>query len=84
MKKLKIKSGDKVEVISGSNKGKKGTVLKIDAKNFKIKIEGVNVQTNYDKKDGLTQKEGFIHYSNVKTIEAKSKTSSKKSSAKTK
>lgn len=78
--KLKVKKGATVQVITGSDKGKKGSVLAIDAKNMKVKVQGVKVQTHYDKKDGLLKKEGFIDYSNVKLVEAavKEKKTSKK------
>ncbi len=53
---------------------------------MKIKIQGVKVQTHYDKKDGLLKKEGFIDYSNVKLVESavKEKKATKKASAKSK
>ncbi|NUN07288.1 MAG: KOW motif-containing protein [Bdellovibrio sp.] len=78
--KLKIKKGATVQVITGSDKGKKGSVLSVDAANMKIQVQGVKVQTHYDKKDGLLKKEGFIDYSNVKLVEAatKEKKTSKK------
>ena len=81
MLKLKIKKGDSVQVITGSDKGKKGTVLEIDKSAMRIKVEGVKVQTHYDKKDGLLKKEGFIDYSNVKLVEKATK--EKKASKKT-
>lgn len=87
MVKLKIKKGDKVQVITGSDKGKKGTVVEVSPTAMKIKIEGVKVQTHYDKKDGLLKKEGFIDYSNVKLVEktaTKEKKAAKKSAAKSK
>lgn len=68
--KLKIKKGATVQVITGQDKGKKGSVLAIDSAAMKIKVQGVKVQTHYDKKDGLLKKEGFIDYSNVKLVEA--------------
>lgn len=71
--KLKIKKGDQVQVITGSDKGKKGAVLEVKPLAMKIKIQGVKVQTHYDKKDGLLKKEGFIDYSNVKLVEAAAK-----------
>lgn len=77
--KLKIKKGATVQVISGSDKGKKGTVLAVDPTSMKIQIEGVKVQTHYDKKEGLLKKEGFIDYSNVKLVEAASKETKKTS-----
>ncbi|MEK2644514.1 KOW motif domain-containing protein [Bdellovibrio sp. BCCA] len=76
--KLKIKKGATVQVITGSDKGKKGSVLAVDAKNMKVQVQGVKVQTHYDKKDGLLKKEGFIDYSNVKMVEAAAKKTSKK------
>lgn len=68
--KLKIKKGDTVQVIAGAEKGKKGTVVQVDPKALKIKIEGVKVMTHFDKKDGLLKKEAFIDYSNVKLVSA--------------
>lgn len=82
MLKLKIKKGDKVQVIAGSDKGKKGTVLEVSPTAMKIKVEGVKVQTHYDKKDGLLKKEGFIDYSNVKLVEAKAKAAKTEKKAK--
>ncbi len=69
MTKLKIKKGATVQVITGQDKGKKGSVIEVDPKNFMVKIQGVKVQTHFDKKEGLLKKEGFIHYSNVKLLE---------------
>ena len=83
---LKIRKGDTVQVISGADKGKKGTVIEVKPSALKIKIQGVKVQTHYDKKDGLLKKEGFIDYSNVKLVETatKEKKAVKKTAAKTK
>ena len=86
MIKLKIKKGATVQVISGSDKGKKGTVLAVDANAMKILVQGVKVQTHFDKKDGLLKKEGFIAYSNVKLLDApakEKKTSKKAAKSKT-
>lgn len=68
MIKLKIRKGDTVQVITGSDKGKKGEVLAVDPTGLKIKVQGVKVQTHFDKKEGLLKKEGFVDYSNVKLI----------------
>ncbi len=77
--KLKIKKGDIVTVIAGSNKGKTGKVLEIDALNFRIKVEGVNLAKKHTKpsqknpQGGITTKEAAIHYSNVMLMDAKGK-----------
>ena len=80
MLKLKIKKGDSVVVITGADKGKKGTVLEVDKKNLRLKIEGIRVMTHFDKKEGLLKKEGFIDYSNVKSAQASKESKSKKTS----
>ncbi len=77
--KLKIKKGATVQVIAGADKGKKGSVVAVDQVNMKVQVQGVKVQTHFDKKEGLLKKEGFIDYSNVKLIEAAAKKTSKKS-----
>ncbi len=68
--KLKIKKGDMVEVIAGSSKGTKGSVLLMNRDSLKVKVQGVNVQTHFDKEKGLLKKEGFIDYSNIKLVES--------------
>jgi large subunit ribosomal protein L24 len=85
--KLKIKKGATVQVIAGSEKGKKGSVLEINPLKFLAKVQGIRIQTHYDKKEGLLKKEGFIHYSNLKLVEAaatqtKTKAKSKSAAAK--
>ncbi len=80
--KLKIKKGATVEVTAGSDKGKRGAVLEITRSPLKIRIQGVRMQTHFDKEDGLNTKEGFIDYSNVKLIEqAAAKKAKKKKKA---
>jgi large subunit ribosomal protein L24 len=85
--KLKIKKGATVQVIAGQDKGKKGTVMEVNATKMGLVVQGVRVQTHYSKQDGLQKREGLIHYSNVKLVTAapsqgkaskKTKTASKK------
>ncbi len=86
MIKLKVKKGSTVQVVTGSDKGKKGTVLDVQPLKMKVKVQGVRMQTHYSK-EGLETKEGFLDYSNVKLIsEAKkeAKKTSKKTSSKSK
>jgi large subunit ribosomal protein L24 len=80
--KLKIKKGATVQVITGSDKGKSGKVLEIKTEPLKIKVQGVKVQTHFDKKDGILKKEGFIDYSNVKLVAASEKVTKKKAKKK--
>jgi large subunit ribosomal protein L24 len=48
-KKLHIKTGDTVVVISGKDKGKKGPVLSANPKAGKVLVEGVNIVTRHTK-----------------------------------
>ncbi|MGZ5278596.1 MAG: KOW motif-containing protein [Pseudobdellovibrionaceae bacterium] len=68
--KLKIRKGATVQVIAGQDKGKKGTVISVDAVKMKIKVQGIKVMTHFDKKDGLKEKEAYFDYSNVKLLDA--------------
>lgn len=67
--KLKIKKGATVQVIAGGEKGKKGTVMEVNPTRMKVRVQGIRVQTHYDKKEGLLKKEGYLDYSNVKLLE---------------
>jgi large subunit ribosomal protein L24 len=86
--KLKIKKGSTVQVIAGAEKGKKGTVLEVLPTKMALRVQGIRVQTHFDKKEGLLKKEGLINYSNVKLLDApaapakSSKTKSKSSASK--
>lgn len=67
--KLKIKKGSSVQVISGAEKGKKGTVLEINPGKMLVRVQGIRMQTHFDKKEGIQTKEGLIHYSNLVLVE---------------
>lgn len=67
--KLNIKKGATVQVIAGGEKGKKGTVMEVNPTKMQVRVQGIRVQTHFDKKDGLLKKEGYIHYSNLKLVE---------------
>lgn len=84
-KKLKIKKGASVEVIAGGDKGKTGVVLFVDERKLKVQVQGVRMQTHYDKQEGLVRKEGLIDYSNIKLTAAapvKKKAAKKKAATK--
>lgn len=67
--KLKITKGSTVQVLTGSDKGKKGLVLEINKDSLKIKVQGVRMMTHFDnKEEGPKKSEGFIDYSNVKLV----------------
>ena len=74
-----IKKGFKVKVLTGKDKNKEGEVIEIDRPNNRAKVKEINmikkhVKTTKEKKGGIFPKEAFIHLSNLRLIEEKSKT----------
>lgn len=57
---MKIKTNDKVIVISGKDKGKTGKVMSADPKGMKVIVEGVNVATKHQKPRKQGQDGGII------------------------
>ena len=65
-----IRKGDKVIVISGSDKGKQGSVLKVFPKQNRALVQGVNVVKRHQRQTqkqqaGIVTKEAPIHLSNI-------------------
>lgn len=60
-KKLHVKKGDTVVVISGKDKGKKAKVLVAMPKDQKVIVEGVNMSTKHKKPSKGNQQGGIIH-----------------------
>ncbi len=79
MSKIKIKKGDTVRVISGSQKGAEGSVLTIIKEKNKAIIEGVNLVKKHNKpsaqnpQGGITEKEAPIDISNLSILTADGK-----------
>lgn len=80
---MKIRVGDKVEVIAGKDKGKQGEVLQILKNENRVIVEGVNKVTKHikpsqmDPEGGIVSREAPIHISNVAIYDAKAKSISK-------
>lgn len=72
---MKIKTGDKVRVMRGKDKGKEGTVTKVFPKLDKVIVEGVNLVKKHQKPDnanpqgGIISKEAPLHVSNVMILD---------------
>jgi large subunit ribosomal protein L24 len=71
-KRIKIRKGDTVKVISGGGRGKTGRVLEIDRERGRVTVEGVALIKRHTRpnpqrgiKGGIAEKEGSIHVSNV-------------------
>jgi large subunit ribosomal protein L24 len=74
-KKLHIKKGDNVIVISGESKGQKGRVLEVIRDKSRAIVEGVNMVSKHSKPNaqnpqgGIIKKEATIHISNLMLVD---------------
>ena len=77
-KKLHIKKGDTVVVITGNSKGQKGRVLEVIRKTDRAIVEGVNLMKKHTKPNatspqgGIIEQEATIHISNLMLVDPKS------------
>lgn len=61
MSKMKIKKGDTVKVIAGTDKGTTGKVFAVDHKKNTVLVEGVNMITKHTKPSAANQQGGIVH-----------------------
>ena len=70
----KIRKNDKVIVVAGKEKGKIGTVLKVDSEKRRIIVEKVNMIKRHARpsakapQGGIIEKEAPLHISNVMIV----------------
>ncbi|MFA5504411.1 MAG: 50S ribosomal protein L24 [Vulcanimicrobiota bacterium] len=88
---MHVKKGDKVVVLTGRDRGKQGTILEVLPKKERVVVDGVNIVKKHQKPRPPAEPEGGIkdipapiHVSNVKKVEAKSKSTAKKKASKKK
>ena len=73
----KIKSGDRVVLLAGKDKGRQGKVTKVMPKADKLIVEGLNMVKRHtkasqtDPKGGIKNKEAAVHVSNVAIVDSK-------------
>jgi len=82
---LKIRTGDRVQVISGKDRGKIGRVLRVEPTKERLYVEGLNMVKRHTRPQqaagtsaqtaaqlgGVIEREGPIHISNVMLLDAK-------------
>ena len=75
-KKLHIRKGDMVRVLSGNDQGKEGKVLRVFPNKERVIIEGVNVHIRHTRPNqlypqgGRIEQESTIHVSNVMPLDS--------------
>ena len=83
--KTHVKKGDNVEVISGNHSGSSGKILQVLTAKNQVVIEGVRIIKKHQRKSQdrpqgeIVQREGPIHFSNVKLVEVAEKPKTRKS-----
>jgi large subunit ribosomal protein L24 len=80
---LKIHKDDQVQVMAGKDRGKRGRVLRVDAKHERVYVEGLNMRKRHIRPQqvadtmrgqtvgGVIDSEGPIHVSNVMLLDPK-------------
>ncbi|HTW41388.1 MAG TPA: 50S ribosomal protein L24 [Solirubrobacteraceae bacterium] len=84
---LKVRKGDRVQVISGKDRGKSGRVLRVEPTKERLYVEGLNMTKRHIRPKetssgasgqnvgaqlgGVVDLEGPIHISNVMVVDAK-------------
>jgi large subunit ribosomal protein L24 len=78
----KIKKGDKVIVITGRDKGRKGEVLRVDPASDRAVVQGVALAKRHTKQTakvqgGIVSKEAAVHVSNLAHVDPKTGTATR-------
>jgi len=74
IKKVHVKTGDTVVVLSGKNRGKKGKVMAVSPKEGKVIVENVNMVSKHVKprkmgdQGGIIKAEGAMYASKVQIV----------------
>jgi large subunit ribosomal protein L24 len=72
--KTHVKKGDEVEIIAGNHKGKRGTVMLVNAAKSQVVVEGARKikkatrPTEDNPEGGIIEQDGPVHISNVKKV----------------
>jgi large subunit ribosomal protein L24 len=75
----KIRKGDQVVVLTGKDKGRKGSVTKVFPKEQRVLVAGINMVQRHtrpsqgDPQGGIKHKEAPLHLSNVAVVDSKGK-----------
>ena len=76
MPKFHVKKGEQVTVIAGKEKGKSGKIIAVLAAKQRVIVEGLQMIKRHTRKSpqnpagAIVEREGSIHISNVKKVEA--------------
>ena len=72
--KTHVKKGEEVEIIAGNHKGKRGTVMVVNAAKQQVIVEGARKikkatrRSEANPDGGILEEDGPVHISNVKKL----------------
>ncbi len=75
----KIKKGDNVVILTGKDKGRKGTVTKVMPTEGRVIVQGINMVQRHTRPSqanpngGIVNKEASLHVSNVSHVDTNGK-----------
>jgi large subunit ribosomal protein L24 len=75
-RRLKVRKGDNVVVVTGRDKGKSGSILRVMPEENRVVVQGVNMVKRHmrpsaQQQGGIVEKEAPIHVSNVALTDPK-------------
>ena len=62
MAKMAIRKGDRVRVLRGNERGKEGTVLRVDREKHRVVIEGINLRKRHRKPSTIDPEGGIMTF----------------------
>jgi large subunit ribosomal protein L24 len=77
-RRVKLRKGDEVVVITGEDRGKRGKILRVFPEKNRVIVEGINFirrhtrPTQSTPQGGIVEREAAIHASNVMVVDPKS------------
>ena len=57
---MKLKKGDRVQVLSGKDRGKQGSIMRVFPKSDRVIVEGVNIAKRHQRATRATMQGGII------------------------
>jgi large subunit ribosomal protein L24 len=87
MRKFHVKKGDEVVVIAGTERGKRGKVIRVLRNKDRVIVEGVKMIKRHTRKNAqnpngaIVEREGTVHISNVMLAEKSDARAAKRGTA---
>jgi large subunit ribosomal protein L24 len=61
-RKVSVRKGDRVRVLRGNERGKEGTILRVDREKNRVVVEGVNLRKRHMRPSALSPEGGIVTF----------------------